>query len=164
MNSICLDLFYIAYRVLYRCTLYKTTRAYIPTNKFGGFTLSLGKKMTPELRHVHNLLNNGNIEIRAFDGKSEAAKKKGKKIIWSGVFDNYQAIVKAIKFCLSLDMDIYNTFNPSNKKITNEVKTFQRATHDEDITKILWLPFDIDVPEKDKETGATDDEIEMPVI
>ncbi len=116
--------------------------------------------MTNESARLNLLLTNGCIELRCFDSKSEMAIKKGKKIIWSGVFDNYKAIVKAIKFCLNLDMDIYNTFNPSSKKITNEIKPFQRATHDEDITRITWLPFDIDVPEKDKEKGATDSEIE----
>lgn len=106
--------------------------------------------MTPEHAQINRLISQGRVEIRAFEG--------GK--IWTGVFDNAESLIKSIKSCIKKKMNIYNTLNPSTLPATNAIHANSKATKDADIEKIGWMPFDIDISDKDKDYGATDEQIE----
>ena len=91
--------------------------------------------MTNEQLQIQRLLNNGIVELRCF---------KDSKII-SGFYDNFDSIVKNIKYAVSNGYAVYNTLNPSYlKSVNGKLRPFQKTTKNINITKINTIIFDID--------------------
>ena len=103
--------------------------------------------MTNERRIIQNLLNNGPVEVRTL----------GKKR-YTGIFNEYSAFKQSVIQLMSKKINIYNTINPVNMKVTNKMEPAITTTKDKDITRILRLPFDFD-PVRETDTGATDEQV-----
>jgi len=116
--------------------------------------------MTPEKSNLQALLKNGTVEIRCIDKTSDLAKQLNRPIIWSGVYDNYDALRDAAKMGLARGWDVYNTINPSRIPATNKIlEPFQRTTRDSDIIRINTIFFDFD-PVRTTGTAATEKQVD----
>lgn len=117
--------------------------------------------MKGEKKHLLKLLSNGAIELRCIDKHSPMAKKQGRAIIWSGQYDDYEAMKAAILQAEKKGFDTYSTINPTKIPATNlPLEPFKRTTRDADVISIRTLFFDFD-PVRDKDTPATDDQIDL---
>jgi len=115
-------------------------------------------KNTNETKRMIDLLKTGSVELRCFDKMSPVAVKMSKQVIWSGVFDSTVKLIDSVKYAMKMKMDIYNTINPTNVKVTNDLKPFRLTTKDSDIEFRSEIFFDFDPV---RETGKAANEYEV---
>lgn len=115
--------------------------------------------MREEQKYLRKLLGQGPVELRCIDKSSpQAHDQKSGQLIWSGVFDDYDAMAKSIRYAERMAMDSYTTINPISLAPTNRIKPFRRTAKDSDVNRITSIFFDFD-PVRETGAASTDDQI-----
>jgi len=103
-----------------------------------------------EKQHYQRLLQNGSVEVRAIGEK-----------VYSGVYNNYDAMRSALIWAEKKGLDAYTTINPLKIPAKNDpLKAYQRGARDADVMKISSIFFDFD-PVRPTGTAATEEMIQL---
>ena len=104
--------------------------------------------MTSESKYIKSLFENGKVEIRAFINDKR----------WIGIFDDSQSFKYCAKWAEQKGANVYCTINPTCLPVTGRLRPFRNGTRNNDILRIVRLPFDFD-PERPLGEAATPDQV-----
>ncbi len=106
--------------------------------------------MTKEQERIHQILSNGNVELRCIDPSGN---------IWASVYDDYDFLAQAIRLAHSKRCQIYHTLNPVTNSATNgKLRPYVKTAKDNEIDCYKNILIDIDPPKTD--AGATDEGVQ----
>ncbi len=109
--------------------------------------------ITNEAKWIQKLLASGNVELRCMSDDGD------RKMIWAGVYDDYSALVAAIRQAEKRGCDVYNTINPIRIPATNgKLRPYRKTAKDRDVTELVTVFFDFDSI-REKGVCATEEQI-----